>query len=305
MPIVSFRKDLELQNNAGEPASAGQIDLALLLSEYYGKNIRQGQNFKIKKVSAQLIGKDTGATEDFDLGGSSQMVFDAVPTTKYSRQAWNHVFKQWARQKQLKGSVGQSIRNDDFEVAYMNHRINARTSSLHVSGIGDSTTENVVITGSSSANSHLTLEDVCNLMLHPDTPAPTFPLISTPIKDDKYGGTRFPEHQSFAVGGTNSAMVDHFGPTFSAVNYGGAQVNNGELEFPDPLSVFCGILNYNIFIHPEDTLLQVEDNFTLFVQFHVSSWKPLVYSRKPRRSKPSTRRYRRSTRGRKSSRRKR
>lgn len=285
MPVISRSFNLETPNNSGDAVLNTYVDLSMELSDYYGKNIRQGNNFVLKGVSASLRPLDDGLTDDYDTGMAAVAVHEFCPTNKHSRKAWNLIFQQWKRQKLLSGKVGRYMRNDDFEVGYTatsSYHNADRTSVMYSGGIGDTTTEKITVYGASTEGSDYTLEDFFNSQLDPVTNlASVDPFTSTVIKENKYYHSGFPDPQNFSVSATSSAIVTDVGNTM----YSGA-ISMGDLhEFPIPLNVFCGLMKINVFVNAPDTSSQIEDNTVLTLTYYISKWKPLVYRPKPRRKK--------------------
>ena len=85
MPIVTHKiSDLTIPNDASASVHNGHVDLSLLLSEYYSKNIRQGNNFQVKAISASML-PASGSTQDWDTGGSATVKMSYCPTQKLTR----------------------------------------------------------------------------------------------------------------------------------------------------------------------------------------------------------------------------
>lgn len=287
MPIISRSFNLETPNNSGTPVLNTHIDLAMELSEYYGRNIRQGNNFVLKGVSASLRPLDDGLTDDYDTGMAAVAVHSFCPANKHSRKAWNLTFQQWKKQKLLAGKVGPYMRNDDFEIGYSStaaYHNATRTSSIYAGGIGDSTKEQVMIYGASTDGDDFTLEDFFNSQLdHHQVLTPVDPFTNTAIKANKFSSTSFPAPQLFNVSATSSAVVTDVG---GSTMYSGA-VSQGDMSmFPIPLNILCGLMKINVYVNAPDTTSQMEDNAVLTLTYYISKWKPLVYRPKPRRKKP-------------------
>ena len=300
--LLTFQKDIQTPDATDEANYTGQIDLALLASQQLGRNVRQGQTFHIKKVSAFLRGR----SGDHDMGHSVTAQLKTVPTTKISRKGWNLAFEQWKRQKMLSGKVGQYMRNDDFEVAYDASRSSPeRTSSIYGSGMNDSSLEKVVLKGSSSVGVDFSIQDMMESqlpnMLSQNESASRDPFTNEIIKPPKFTTKGWPSDQVFAVTAEHSAMVTKYTTLgnlpVTQTHYFGASSEQGEIEFIKPIPSLCGIVYYELYVLPEDTAFQEEDNAKLFIQFHITRMTPLVYRPKPRKKKAYSSRGRK-TRGR-------
>ena len=300
MPAVSQTFDVHIQNDPATNAiDVGKraIYLDMLLSEYYGKMIRQGQSFKVVGLQASLQ-PDPGSS-GIDVGMSAEVVLNYIPVTKHSKFAWNQVYKGWRNQKKLATAVGGQIRYDDLEFGWdkFEGSDRGRTSTIFGSGMSDAAQEKLVLTGSSVQTAGVTvgqysLTDYYNSSYQ--TPAASEdPFTGSDIKEPKWGDTPFPAEQSMHCTATSSASnID--GKLASAITMGDVQT------FPTPCNILCGVLEAEAYIMPDDTISQDEDDFFLTVTIFVETWKPLVfhakrskrrYTRKGRKSYGSKRRY--------------
>lgn len=274
---------LETPNDTESPTYSGQIDLAMLASQHLSRNVRQGQTFHIKKVSAFL----RGANGDHDVGHSVTCQMKTVPTTRASRKGWNLAFNQWKKQKMLSGKVGSYMRNDDFEVAYDYTNSNSRTSLLFSQGIGDTSQERVVLKGDSNGGQDFSIQDLMESQL-PKLSASgghesRDPFNDAIIKAPKYTQKGWPADQVFGVTAVHSANMFKFDGTVNETFYFGANSEQGEMSFIKPIPSMCGIIFYEFYVNPEDTAFQIEDNAKLFLQFHIVRMTPLVYRPKVKR----------------------
>ena len=297
MPIVSTAAiPVENDNSPHTANASGQVDLSLLLSEYYGKNIRQGQRFVVKGLQATLVPANNSAAA-LDAGISATVQLKHIPVTSHSRRAWNNVFKQWRAQKNLGGAVGPQVRYDDMEFAWGSGKITSRTSTIRSTGIGDSNSESLCLTGTSSGGTDFCLNDYYNTSF----PAPGVSrshFDDSVIKETKFGATPFPDIQEAWVTASNSArqgavqdniLDDAVIGLTSALSFNDLQV------LPSAHQVLCGLYEYNAFIMPDDTAGQIEEDFDLILTFHVVKWTALVYRPKGRSRKGRKASYRSGT----------
>jgi len=302
MPIVTkVIGNLDISNDPSTAVTSGYIDLSQEVSKLYSRNIRQGQTFKLKGVQAALI-PSAGATDDWDSGMSVNVKHEYIHTTGHTRMVWNKVFNAW-KQQQRSGLSHTPVKYNDFEIGWSmdSNCHEGRNSFIHSSGIGDTTEEKVVMLGHSTHQSDFTLEDYSNSMF--DRPEPSVdPFGSAAIKEPKFNNVAlWPETSRFYADATSSNILTALdGPNA----YTGSVTTQTMYEFPLPLSVMCGIMKYEVYIPLDDTIVQYADTVDLILMYYISSMKPLVYRPKARKKKAFTTR-RRSTRGRKSSRRKR
>jgi hypothetical protein len=270
--------------------------LDMLLSEYYGKMVRQGSSFTITGIQASLH-PDPAHLAGIDVGLSAEVHIDYVPVTQHSKFAWNQIYKGWRAQKKLATAVGGQIRYDDLEFGWNSAEgvDRGRTSTIFGSGMSDAAQEKLVLTGSSVQTAGVvvgqySMQDYYNSAY--ETPDPSRdPFTNTDIKDAKWGDTPFPEIQTLHCSASSSAMINE--TILGADRLSGA-ITQGPIEtLPTPCHSLCGVLQIGAFIMPDDTSAQAEDGFILEITVYVSAWKPLVFKAK------KARRYsRKSSRGR-------
>lgn len=274
----------------------GQIDIAQALSQKFGKNIRQGNNFRVVGAQSALI--PTNGTQDLDLGFSASVQLAWAPTTKHSRAAWNNAFKMWRQQKRLSATVGQQVRYDDFEVCYTPAlAVAGRTSKIYAgttsfaSPFVDNDAESVAIYGGSSSGSHISLQTMynnANPIMDPSTTA-----LGVTVKQPKYSAY-FPASESMQVGAAWSAGL--FIDEDTALNIDKTYYGFGNyydtwnlLPADNHMNVLCGVMAVNASLLPPDTAWQVADTLRLIVTVYVEGWSSLV-------NKPRRKTYRRSRR---------
>jgi len=259
----------------------------MLLSDYYGKMVRQGQSFKVTGVQASL--RPDPSASGIDVGLSAEVMLKYMPTTRHSKFAWNQVYKNWRNQKKLATAVGAQVRYDDLEFGFNMAEGGSRdrTSTIFGTGMGDSSTEKLVLTGASSGGSDFSLEDYYNSAY--STPAASEdPFTGTAIKEPKWGSDPFPKVQQIHCTATSSANTD---ADELAPHFGGA-ITMGDIQsFPvgGEANVLCGVLNAAAYIMPDDTISQDEDDFILTITLFVQSWKSLLFSPKRKYKRWKTR----------------
>ena len=299
MPIVTKSITIDQSNNPGASTANTYVDLAMELSNYYKKNIRQGHNFVVSGIQCTIT-----PHQDMDIGLMATVKHSYIPVTGHSRNAWNQMFRIWKRQKLLAGKVGQHMRFDDLEFGWdssSSYHSSTRTSTIFAGGIGDSNTEKLCLTGSSTSGTDVCLGDWYNSQdPHGQVLSQSYDQFTGDlIKAAKYGTAAYPDTQEVWNTATYSANVNEEADPDSL---GGGIAMNDYVPFPSPLNVLCGVMKINVYAGPDDTATQVEDELTLKISYHIKRWKPLVF--RPRRKK--SRGFRstwRSKRGRKSRRR--
>lgn len=312
MPAVSWTTTVHNMNDPalnGIPEGSQAIYLDMLLSEYYGKMVRQGNSFEIVGIQANL--QPDPASAGIDVGLSADVSVSYVPTTRHSKFAWNQVYKGWRQQKKLATAIGQQVRYDDFEFGWNTQEgggtsggslgTRARTSTIHGQGLGDlneELPEKLVLTGASDMSSLLSvgnysLQDYYNSAY--ETPAPSRdPFTNAEIKSAKWGDTPFPAVNSMHCTATSTAQW--FRDSITGLDIHQGAITTGDVQtFPTSCHSLCGVLFAEAYIMPDDTLGQFEDDFFLTITIFVKTWKSLIHHRTGRKY---AKRSRRASRGR-------
>ena len=289
MPAVSVTRRININNDPAANAIAEgdrAVYLDMLLSEHYGKMVRQGTSFKVTGIQASL--QPDPSSSGIDVGMSVDCLLHYVPTTRHARFAWNKVYTSWRNQKKLSTAVGGQIRYDDLEFGWNSKEgvSRGRTSTIFGSGMSDSAEEKLVLTGPSAQTAGTTvgqysLQDYYNSAYK--TPAASEdPFTGSDIKDPKWGDTPFPEPQYVACSATSSAVGWYDGSN----KFSGAITMGDVQTLSEPINSLCGVFYIEAFVMPDDTVSQDEDDFILTLTWFVKSWTPLVFSRrKGRRGK--------------------
>jgi len=280
MPSVSQTFDISIGNDPAENAiDAGDriIYLDMLLSEFYGKMVRQGSSFCVTGIQASLQPDPDGSA--IDIGMSADVKLHYIPTTRHSKFAWNQVYRNWRNQKKLDTAVGSQIRYDDMEFGWDKNEYESRTSTIFGTGMGDSAgEEKLTLTGQSIATAgvnvgQFSLEDYYNSAYETPT-ASRDPFTNTVIKEPKWGATPYPNQQTLNCAATSSAQW--FNSLTPGDIHQGA-ITMGPIEtLPQPANVLCGLFYTEAFVMPDDTTGQDEDDFILTVTVFVKSWKSLL-----------------------------
>lgn len=257
------------------------IDIPLLLSQRLQKNIRQGQVIHIHNVTASL--KPTaGGSQDIGVAFTGELWH--TPATKNSAKAWREAFSVWRKQKSLRANaVGSLVRYDDFEVGWNSSLTNTRTSSLYATGLQDGDAESVVIYGTSTNGSDITLEDIFESSQTQAEPS-RFPLSNAIVKQSKYFD-EFPNP-------VKTPLAAHLSANSAQTGYdSGASVSQNTTYIADSASL-CGVLKVIGYMLPENTIGHNQDDMTLTLTFTVSMGTPLVKTSlgKPKRQKSLPRR---------------
>lgn len=265
-------------------------DFALLLSEKYGYNIRQGQSFRLRGVSVSLTNK-AGLVLDNDAGNSVSAEVVYLPTTRHSVRAWLIAKKQWDVQRRISAKNGQSVKYDDFEVAFNTSSVTNRTSEIRAQGLGDNTSEPFILIGNSIDGTSYSLQDQFN-SAYPVNPPSTDSFTGATVKDPKYSA-RYPSLEVVSCSANLSSSTEVEDAAGVPVTYiHGSNASNNIQLLPDNthVNVLCGLTQVNIQSAQTDTLIQDADTVTAQVTYYVEGWSPLK-NLKPRKAKPKKKLY--------------
>ena len=268
----------------------GNMDLALLLSKQLGRNIRQGNNFRVVGVGATL--GHAAITDDADTGIAANVNLRYCPTNRHGVKAWQQMFTKWKKQKQLSGKIGQYVKYDDFEVCWGAAANTSRTSTIYAQGMGDTTAEYISIYDNASSGVRTGLSDMYNSYVRPN--AAGTDEFGVSIKDPKFTN-HFPQPALINTTAHLSAManwtqsVEVLGvedATANSVHYMGASSESNMTYLPadNHLNVMCGLFNVQAFILPPDVdtgpdAPTAETDWYLTITVAVEGWSSLAPKR--------------------------
>ena len=285
MPIINKQYTVSLVDN--NPAAIALNDLVHLdreLSQHYGKNVRQGNNFRVKGVQVAMRGANSG----YDVGLASAVRFSYAPHTKHTNTAWRDAFKMWSQQRQLRGTGTGRTQYEDMEFSYSTSYLSELgTSHLMQGGLNDDDADKMVLYGSSSETGNVfSLEDHYQSM-NPPVPVPRYAWNNSPVVEMKFDQDDLFPHErtfwatsqastnaSFETVSVESPIIED--PVISLTHLGGADMEAEMHLLPEPANVLCGLLELDVWVIPDDTVAQAEDEAILYVSIWVESWKPIL-----------------------------
>ena len=228
------------ENPSSTNWAEGVLQVDVDLSKELGRTIRNGNSFRLVGYGASLRGFN--ASSDLDVGFAGTAVVKFCPVTKNSVNAHQGLYKQWMKQKQLSGAVGEFVRYDDFELGWANNfRLPVgRNSEMLTTGMTDSSLEKVVLYGGSNEGQSVSLESYYD-NLRPIPVASENPFGGV-IKEAKFED-KFPDEREISMPTSFSAIAYD---SALGVGYAGA-VANGEIQWlpaDNHLSHMTGTLFY-------------------------------------------------------------
>lgn len=272
--IVTHTGTFDTPNDPTGSLDGGISDAALVLSDKYGRNIRQGNNFRLIGYGLQIRvpGADTGAAAVCSL--------TFVEPNRHLVKAWNNMFQTWRKQKQIEAKVGRQMRYDDFELALNSGNVTSRTSHIYDDpfAVSDGDKHDIVLAGDSNESGNYTsISDVYNSRFRPPQASQTH--YGSNIKDPKFG-TQYIDvnsdiYTSLVCQATASGGVDSGGTP----DYLGWGISMGDMVWLPPdnhINVMCGLVDYQIRAFPQDTAGQVADTLEYQLTLVYEGWSPLA-----------------------------
>jgi len=252
----------------------GVLQVDVELSKQLGRTIRNGNGFRLVGFGSNLKGYIGSSDQDTGFAGTA--VIKYCPLTKNGVNAHQKLYSQWTRQKRLSSTVGEFVRYDDFELGWNGedgHMLSPlRNSSLHMAGIGDTTTEDACLYGASQGGSHVSLETFYDNM-NPKA-ATSANYVGQIIKEPKFED-KFPDEQALIMPTSFSAQVEASWDPDAIV--GG--IATGDIQWlpaDNHLSHMTGTLFYYFKGITQDTTGPAADELRLTITLVYEGWSSLA-----------------------------
>ena len=286
-----------------------QIDLSHKLSQQLGRTIKQGHSFRVVGCGATLQPIAAGFEQMPDTGWSANLIFQYVPTTYHSAQAWRNMKAHYGKQKSFRKGLTTNTKYDEFEVAFDENLINSRVSKVYVGGINDPTPEAITILSQAGyddedgwGDGHISIKHLYN------SKNPVQPASQLVEKDLLFDDTinykpakfssKFPDPNFFTtdVGLSSQVFYDHDVGIDEIYSVGG-WANSKPTFFPSDnhIDLLCGLIKPQMYLSSPDDENFYHDGMRLYVTIYVEGWTPLSHrpkSRRTYRGKKGGRRYR-------------
>ena len=278
--IVQLDVEIEQPNDPQMNWAEGVIQVDQILSQELGRTIRNGNSFRLVGFGASLKGFNTSGDVDTGFAGVAAVQF--CPVTKNGVGAWQSLQKQWMQQKRLASAVGKYVRYDDFEVGWDPSfpLAGPRNSHMYMDGLGDPSTEAVVLYGTSLAGTYVTLEDYYDNLNPIEAPSENY--LGNVIKTAKFTN-KFPDRRTLLMPATFSSM-----PRDAALLAGGG-ISTGDIQWlpsDNHLSHMTGSLYYYFKGLPGDVDPgPIADDLKLTITLVYEGWAPLAKLRSSKGTK--------------------
>jgi hypothetical protein len=291
-------------NNPADPNNEvvnSWIDIPRLLSEKLGRNIRQSQITRVVGYGIHIAPKEDTVlgVDDFDIGGAVSGHLYYLSPTATTISAYKDAFRRWSAQQKLTRTGGLVAKYDDFEVGlhakgalgpYGNY-YGSNTSTLWDNPVGNlhlaGDPHPIVLTGDSddlTPNYERTsLQDVCN-SANQHLQIPIFDEFGNTFdQGDKFGGSPYPDLSVLGVTATASSQY-HNTPLLPNGMMGGVSMQDLIfLPADNHLNIQNGLVGVKLWLFPPDSLVQIEDDFTITVTLVVEGWTSIFKKPKSRR----------------------
>lgn len=269
---VNLTVDLLQPDDPGFDWAIGVLQVDEILSKKFGRTIRNGNQFRLVGYGSSLRGFDSST--DVDVGFAGVTTIRYCPVTSNSVGAHQSMYKAWMAQKKLSSAVGEYVRYDDFELGWdPTYKLpSQRKSVIRMSGINDSSDEEIMLYGTSTAGVDVSLEDFYDNLNPIATPSENY--LGTVIKNPKFDD-KFPDFVELAMPSSFSANLD-VESTPDAL--AGASATGGITWLPSDhhLSHMTGTLLYYFKGIPGDTAVQAPDNLRLTMTLVYEGWSSLA-----------------------------
>ena len=284
------------------------IDISSQLSKVLGRQVKQGNNFRLVGWGASLV-PNNQADNNPETGFGATVRLNYIPTTRASTAAWRDLKNHYFKQSNFRKGLGVNTRYDEFEVAMFESQTNSRTSEVYVGGINDPLPERCTLLGTYDdedglgqgyiaakhlydakhpvgAGGTLTEED----LLFDDTIA---------YKQSKFT-SYFPSTQTLSATATHSSSMfyDHDVGIDEIYSMGGVSTDTIHwLPEGNHLDILCGLMTASAYVTSPDDENFIADGAYLYVTLFVEGWSsiakalPRKSSKKGGRKGGSKRRY--------------
>ena len=290
---VQFTGSME-QNNSSATVDTSYLYIDRELSQQYGKSFRNGMINRIVGWDFNVRPKDTGASDDFDIGGALVGKLEYIPVNKHTVKAWGLGYDLFQSQKRLSGRIGKSVRYDDFEIAYDNPGADSRTSIIDdnpiattFGGSGGGDGHRVgFFDDSNDTSDYTSLSDLYNSRFTPPEASETH--YGTTIKSPKFGNAYLPSQEGESIWMTAYNSTNSSGGTaLTFYHMASAEGTTNFLPHGMHLPILTGSLKFGLQWTPKDTTAVIEDDLYWSLILYLEGWKPIpkLYGSKKKRSR--------------------
>lgn len=294
MPRLTYRFTNTLfQDGAGSHKYL--CDLSEKLSELYGRLIRQGQIFKIRKIEARIFNPDTGV-QDVVMSASGNYVF--MCPTGNRKKAWKNAFKTVQANRRLVGNATSMRRGGyDFRVGLApgySTDTGFNSTGVKFNAWVSNDTSSLILAGDEADGIFNVWNEQINSQNLPHNPTDGFGTWIAKNVGATLDQLDFVNNENeFFQSGAASTTFDYapFSAAFSSVYDSAydAQDSLGSVTTPSmtegPIMAMCGVVGVNIDTTGSDDSMTQTQDYGLEITIDVESWSPISGSKKRGRRK--------------------
>ena len=283
--VVHTIADIEQKDDGdltGEPETL--IDVSVLLSDFYGRLVRQGQVFKCTNFNFTLRQDDNLLNNE--VGGAVSGFLQYYEPTKYRKAAWIYAFNQCQKARKAHGTP---MSNYDFRVGlhtdypevFRQAWVQADQNPLYLAG-GVAGQNSIFKTWNANADKKLTIQQPQE-MLNFGTPVAFTDTSSSADRDFVINDTAYFKQNNASEQAGNLAFMASFMNRIEDNQTSDTAASAGTTahSYYAPIHAMCGLIGVKLESSAIDATI-ANDDVTLDISFDVESWSPI---KKPKRRK--------------------
>ena len=294
MPRLTYRFENTLFAD-GAGSHKYLCDISEKLSTLYGRLVRQGQNFKIRRIEARIFNPNT-LVQDVVMSASGNYVF-MVPTAARTKAWWN-AFKAVQVNRRLVGNTNNSRNSGyDFRIGLApdySTDVGIWNEGVKFNAWIENDAHSLLLAGSATQGIMEVYNGQLNSQALPHNPDAGFGTwidknVAASIDELDFVNNENPYYvqgaasPDFDYAPFSVAFSSTYDSAFDAVDSLGTVTNPSVAD--GPMVAMCGLLGVHIDTTGSDDSLSQTQDYGLEIIIDVESWKPLSGGKKRGRRK--------------------